>query len=110
MELIRDRVARTEMETADSDVDLLSVEQWHCDFHIGLSGRWNNHHFRQKFCLWPMLLGNRTDFSGDGCGRRGSTGERTENFILAESNIVPKVPISETYSETSNDVQMKQMQ
>ena len=57
-----------------------------------------------------MLLGNGTDLSGDGGGRRGSTGEGTENFVVAENNIASKVPISETYSETSNDVQMKQMQ
>ena len=64
----------------------------------------------QKFCLWTMLLGNGTDLSGDGCGRRGSTGEGPKNFVIDENNIASKVPISETYSETSNDAQMKQMQ
>lgn len=43
----------------------------------------------------------------DGCGRRGSTSEGTENFVIAERNIASKVPISETYSETSNDVQIR---
>ncbi len=83
------------METTDSDAGLLSVEQRHRDFYIRLSGRWNNHNLRQKFCLWPMLLGNGIDLSGDGGGRRGSTGEGTENFVIAERNIAPKVPIPE---------------
>lgn len=70
------------METADFDHGLLSVEQRHCDFYIGLSGGRNYHYFRQKFCLWSVLLGNGTDFSGDGCGSRGGTGEGTEDFIM----------------------------
>ena len=92
------------METANFDDGLLSVEQRHCDFYIGMLSRWNYYDFRQKFCLWAMLLGNGIDLSGDGCGGRGGTGERTQNFILAEINIVPKVPIPETHLEISNDV------
>ena len=68
------------METSDFDVGILSVEQWHCDFHIGLSGGWNYHDFWQKFCLWAMLLGNGTDFSGDGRSSRRSAGEGKEDF------------------------------
>ena len=68
------------METTDSDAGILSVEQWYCDFYIGLSGGRYYHHFRQKFYLWIMLLGNRTDLSGDGCDSRRSTSEGTQNF------------------------------
>lgn len=92
------------METADFDHGLLSVEQWHCDFYIGMFSRWNYYHFRQKFCLWSMLLGNGTDLYGDGCGRRGGTGKGTQNFILAEIAIDPKGSIPETHLEISNDV------
>ncbi len=92
------------METADFDHGLLSVEQRHCDFYIRMLSRWNYYDFRQKFCLWSMLLGNGTDFSGDGCGSRGGTGEGTEDLVIAEIAIDPKGSIPETYSEISNDV------
>ena len=68
------------METTNFGAGVLSVEQWHCDFYIRLSGGRYYYYLWQKFCLWSMLLGNGTDFSGDGCDSRRSTSEGTQNF------------------------------
>ena len=68
------------METAGSESVLLSVEQWNCNFYIGVPGRWHYYHLRQKFCLWTMLLGNRIDFSGDSRGSRCGSDEGKADF------------------------------